>query len=43
MMPSQIQAPNTANVIQDEIRELEKRLQDAKARLNKVQPSPPRK
>lgn len=40
-MPSQIQALNTANVIQDEIHELEKRLQDAKARLNKVLPSPP--
>jgi urease accessory protein len=41
MMPSQILPPDTANVIQDEILELEKRLKDAKARLNKVQPSPP--
>lgn len=41
MMPSQILTPDTANVIQDEIFYLEKRLQDAKARLDKVLPSPP--
>jgi urease accessory protein len=39
-MPSQILTPDAADVIQDEIFQLEKRLQDAKARLNKVLPSP---
>ncbi|KAG9501155.1 hypothetical protein J7337_006839 [Fusarium musae] len=39
-MPSQILTPDAANVIQDEIFQLEKRLQDAKARLNKALPSP---
>ncbi|KAL6913480.1 hypothetical protein FSHL1_011156 [Fusarium sambucinum] len=40
-MPAEILIPTDANLIQDEILELEKRLHDAKARLNKVQPSPP--
>ncbi|KAF4337176.1 urease accessory [Fusarium beomiforme] len=40
-MPSQILVQDTVNVIQDEIFVLEKRLKDAKARLNKVKPSPP--
>ncbi|KAL4723176.1 hypothetical protein ACLX1H_009666 [Fusarium chlamydosporum] len=40
-MPSSVLIPTDANLIQDEISELEKRLHDAKARLNKVQPSPP--
>ncbi|PTD05903.1 putative urease accessory protein UreF-like protein [Fusarium culmorum] len=40
-MPAEILIPIDANLIQDEISELEKRLHDAKARLNKVQPSPP--
>ncbi|KAF5248068.1 hypothetical protein FAUST_475 [Fusarium austroamericanum] len=40
-MPAEILIPTDANLIQDEISELEKRLHDAKARLNKVQPSPP--
>jgi urease accessory protein len=40
-MPAEILIPTDANLIQDEISELEKRLRDAKARLNKVQPSPP--
>lgn len=40
-MVSEILAPGAADIIQDEINELEKRLQDAKARLHKAQPSPP--
>jgi urease accessory protein len=40
-MASEILAPGAANIIQDEINELEKRLQDAKARLYKAQSSPP--
>lgn len=41
IMASEILAPGAANIIQDEINELEKRLQDAKARLYKAQSSPP--
>ncbi|RGP68615.1 urease accessory [Fusarium longipes] len=40
MMPSKTLTSTDADLIQDEISELEKRLHDAKARLNKVQPSP---
>ena len=40
-MPSQIMIPTDADLIKDEIFELEKRLHEAKARLNKHQPSPP--
>ena len=40
-MPSKVMIPTDANLIQDEIFELEKRLHEAKARLNKHQPSPP--